>query len=365
MLSACPCFQSGETEWTEGGTNRHRYLHILHLLTLRKGEPGFEPDQWGLENEQFELAEKMSEEEIDACIWAHDYIKMTAPYPEHPIYFERKMSAMLPNFDDIEGTPDVVCGRDLFDLKWRERDYSAQMAAYALMMFESDATLEQVRVHILFGAFKKVQPPYFLTREDAERKVMHTIAGTEPAIPKACDYCGWCKNKLVCPAIVNPVAQVAVGFSGGKPPEITTWIPSEIQTDEQLGFALTMCRSIVKKWCSQLEIYALECATKKGWSIPGFELKETTGRKYITDIKTAFALTGVSQDEFFECCEPRLETSKKYPDKKGLVQVYQRQSGLKNAAAKRALLEKLSAVIKPGANSQKLKSVNDNDDDEN
>lgn len=367
MIAECPCFESGPTEWTDGGTNRHRYLHLLYLTDAEIHGDIMTPENSVevFSDERKQLQTVMSDEEIEACEWAYEYIKLTAALNDHPIHFERTMKWLRPDFSEAEGTPDVSCGQDLFDLKWRERNHHAQMADYALAKFEEADKLNQplkfVRVHLLFGALKKKEV-YTMTRDQAERIVEQTLATTRQPSPQpvACDYCGWCKKNLTCPATTQPVKQMAVAITDGKPPEITTWKISEIDTLEKLIFALLICRNIIKPWCSELEKFALKCAKDAGWSLaPDFELVTTKGRSYITDVQQCFVLSGLTQEEFFKCVEVRMNTSKKYPDKIGLTEIFAKKNEMKMAPAKRALLAKLETVIKQGATGVKLKSKND------
>src|SRR5579859_2202781 len=96
MLKACPQFQSGETEWTEGGTQRHKYLHKLH----RVSEVG---NISGDADELKYLETVMEDEEIEACIWFYEYIQLKSN-SSLPIYFEQRMECTLSDFTDISGT---------------------------------------------------------------------------------------------------------------------------------------------------------------------------------------------------------------------------------------------------------------------
>lgn len=373
MLAACPCFESGPTEWTEGGTNRHSYLHTLWIRHN-------ELNGAAAESMLRDAAEKLSEEEIDACQWAYDYIKNTAALLDNPIHFERKMSCELSDWSVMEGTPDVVCGRDLFDLKWRERDYHAQMAAYALMMMQADPALPFVRVHIMFGAFRRVETVYSLDRNQAEWIVEETIATTqekmiETAIdgtrtssipsPRSCEYCGWCKKQLTCPAFTKPVAEAVREITKFNPPQITQWNPAEMKTAEEISFGLTMVRNILKPYCGAMEKRALHANLVEGISLePDYVLAKTKGRSAVTDVQGAFALVGVPQEDFFRACEVRMNTSKTYPDRVGLTEIFAAKNEMKKAPAKRALLAKLAPVIMEGKDGWKLKSVKGNEEEE-
>ena len=142
MLAQCSAWEStsddSRFEYTGLGTQRHKALEEL----LESG---------GDNTDTFDLLS--DEEDRDGVEWAHDYIKLKAS-DEYRIQTERLQSLVDEDFNQVfRGTLDVTCGRDLFDFKWRERDYSLQLTAYALMMFQADGW-DEVRVHVLYGATK-------------------------------------------------------------------------------------------------------------------------------------------------------------------------------------------------------------------
>jgi hypothetical protein len=347
LLAACPCFESGETEWTEAGTNRHAFLYKL----LQQGAE-FAP-------------ETMSDEDFQSAQWAADYIQ-TWRTKDAPLHCECKMSVLLPDFTELEGTPDVVCAADLFDLKSRPRDYRAQMAAYVLMMFEADPTLTIVTVHLLFTETRSVEK-FTLTKEQAEENVMDVVTATRSGLydPRACDYCGWCKHKLTCSALVGPAKEVAIGYND-KAPEIniTDWHPSQMETAEQIALGLTICRKILKKWCDSMEFHAMEAVIKKGMQLPGYSLKQTVPKQFCKDVAQAFGLSGLPQEKFLQCCDLRLNTSKKYPDRIGVVDLYKEFLALPKATAKKELMAKLEPVMSRGTPGNKLVADGEQEDEE-
>lgn len=338
MLAQCPRFEGEASDFTDSGTARHKAL----ARSLKDNDPLPMQD--------------IPEDEREGVEWAVEYIRLHAPMGDYQVAIEQRGSFIGPDFAEITGTPDIVCGPHIFDLKWRQRDYHSQMAAYALMNEHDPVT-----VHVLFADVKRAQV-YRFSKESAEAIVMPIIERAQSSQrPTACDYCGWCRNKLTCPAIVSKAVEVASGYS--EDPRAKTWHPSEMQSADDLAMALWIWRKILKPWGKSLEFHALEAAEKRGLSLKGFELSTKSGKTYCSDVAQAFGLAGLPQDKFLQCCDLRLNTSKKYPDKKGVIDVYAEQIGIKKAPAKRELLRKLEPVLKQTKPSLSLRSVGDDDDD--
>ena len=122
FLSACPCWTADQNRGEQDkpdGTLRHSAL--AHALA-------------GDETELNALAD----DDHDRVRWAMDYIKTKSPDGEL-MHIEEVIEVLDDDFELItRGTPDATCGNQLFDLKWRERNYREQMAAYALGMIRRD-----------------------------------------------------------------------------------------------------------------------------------------------------------------------------------------------------------------------------------
>jgi hypothetical protein len=346
ILAQCRAFESAPgNDDTAAGTARHSALreYLLKNPAWQKG---------------------LSEEDMEAVTWAGDIIQTMAPTSDYPLRTEYHVNPLGDDFKplfDNGGTLDVCCGPYLFDLKTRERDYLAQMAAYALGMIQEDGWPE-VRVRLLFTEGKRVER-YDLTEAhcwDILRPIINA-----PVVPKPCDYCGWCAKAATCPAVTQAVATVAKGYSDID--KVKSWHPSAMETGEEIGLALWLWRTVLKKWGESVEFHALEAAQKKGLTIPGFDLKTKAGKTYVTDVPAAFSLAGLPQEEFLAGCQVRMNTSKKYPDQKGIIDIFAAFHGLKKAPAKRDLLAKLEAVVKqtnPSIYLQAQKGQEDTETDE-
>jgi hypothetical protein len=348
MLAQCARFESSGGEFADEGRERHAALKDY------------------LEGD-ITLLDMLGEEDADAVRWAGDYIKLHAPMRDHPVRFETHVNPLGEDLQPIfenGGTADVICGPELFDFKWRPRDYTAQMAGYALDIFQS-GNFEQVRVHLLFGAVKRPEV-YKLDEPSARDLVMGILerVRSKPE-PTPCDYCAWCSNKLTCSALTKRARFVATGYA--EEPlltQVANWHPSEMVKPDDIALGLLIWRKILKTWGESMEYHALKAATN-GLDLPGFELKDSKGKSYILDTAEAHRLSGLPSELFLQACEPRMNTSKKYKEKLGLNNIYAAAKEMKLAPAKRELKAKLEPVIKVPNSKKKLVFVGgDGDEDE-
>ena len=342
MLALCPCWESDGgrgQDYKDAGTSRHSALRAL------------------LENSP--MPDGILDDDKDSAQWAADYIRLKSPTADFPLRCEHHVNPLDDQFEPLfenGGTLDASCGNQLFDLKSRERDYGAQMAAYALAIFQ-EYDFEFVEVHLLFTETRKIQV-FKITEAEAVAVVNKITANVlnPQKQPTPCDYCGWCSRRVTCPALTSVARKVAAGYSDLE--SVKSWHPSQMETGADLAVALNVWRTILKKWGESLEYHALEAATKKGITIPGFELATKSGKTYVTDVPSAFKLAGLPQEEFLRGCQVRLVSSKTYKDQIGLIDIFKKFNGVeKSATAKRDLLKKLEPVVKKTKDSTYLKAV--------
>ena len=115
MLNKCPCFErndSATNEYIDNGINRHEIFSRSMITCICP--------------------------EDDGVAWAYHEVekRVRLEYGNELCDTERIVESVLTVVDDdfnviTYGTPDLIIGSILFDLKSRERDYSAQLAAYA------------------------------------------------------------------------------------------------------------------------------------------------------------------------------------------------------------------------------------------
>jgi hypothetical protein len=306
------------------------------------------------------LIPRFTDEDVEGVNWAYDYIVGHASIA-FPLEVEKRLSLIGEDFKEVYGgTPDAVAGFEFFDFKWRERDYIAQMAAYALIIL-SENDFEYVRAHVLFGDSQKAVV-YQFTREEAYLIVSRVVrkATAPDREPTPCDYCGWCARKLTCSALNERAQAVAAGREDWK---LEQYHSSAITSPVEMAKALRLAR-FLKKWCEAVEFHAKQMAIVRGEQIPGTHVAAKSGKQFCSAVGQAYELAGLAPREFLAACDLRLNTSKKYPDRKGLIDIYAAAKGIKKAAAKRELLKKLEPVLSRSNPSQSIKFDAEPEEDE-
>lgn len=284
-LKQCPRFESGEAQsFTLDGTKRHEALESMF------NDPCSELSA--------EWRKQLDDESIEGIEWAFDYIQVNAPMLDHELHIERKMEIMDDDFNPLmSGTLDYQCGNNLFDIKWRRRDYLPQMAAYALMMIQ-ETGWHFVQVHILFMESQNVQK--FGLNEAKCWKIINEAryqAEDLNAKPNPCDYCGWCKHTLTCEALNDRVKAVNEGREDW---ELEHYHAIQLADPEEIAKAIPIARA-VKTWADAVDHFAKKFVFEGG-TIPGYEVRKKQGSRKIPSIEDAFARCGMDQEKFMACC---------------------------------------------------------------
>lgn len=325
ILSQCPKFiSSGPKDFTEAGTQRHKAIEAI----LR-------------DDNQAPLAE-LSSEDREGCQWAVDYIRMHAPMHDYPLYTEREMVLLDDDFNRVfPGRIDYSCGPHLFDIKSRERNYDAQLCAYALMLMQ-ECGWDKVYVHALFTVTQRAHK-FEVEEVGAMNLVTNIIKSVRDpeARPRPCDYCGWCARQLTCPEYVERVNAVVEGREDWK---LENYHSSQIETPEGLAKALTLARTL-KGWCEAVDYQAKDKAIKEGWQLPGYKLQDRAGRREIADIGAAFTAAALPQEEFLRACQVSFTS---------LVEVWMSMHGMKKAPAEREVQRRLGDIIQRRPSSTSL-----------
>lgn len=318
-IKQCACYvpdnEGSDNEFTQYGTFMHKAL-----------EDRLNGGDW---------PEGLSKQDKEDAQWALDYIEV---HRNGPIHTEQLLELLDESFQVVTfGSGDVISGDQLFDFKTgQERDYDAQMAAYALMVMERDS-LAAMTVHVLYTKTQKAHSVR-LSKAQAEEIVWPIIRGqNDPRrIPAPCDYCNWCSARLECPAL-NDRAQ-AVG-AGREDWALEQYHTSEIISPTQMSKALELSKQL-KTWCSAVDHHARKMMGD-GVEIPGWELG-TRNMRSVTDLVKAWELSGIPQDDFLRCCKVGIGD---------LEKAYAAAKDLKLAAAKREVAQVLDEVIESKATS--------------
>ena len=280
------------------------------------------------------LCDMLPDNEAAAVRWARDYIRLHANTAEQPLLLEQKLYVYRDVEVVMEGTLDVICGDEIFDLKWMRRDYKPQMAAYALALMQIRGTL-QCTYHVLHGANMRAEKRT-MTRIEAEIIVYSIIDAVKAAkVCRTSEYCSWCIKAPTCDVLVNKIKDVALVEQQD---ELSTY------TAEQLGEVLnTASRAVV--WAEKVRERVKELAIA-GQEVDGYILAE---RKNVVTVPSeklaeAFVATNLPSAKFLQACKLSLPS---------LATVYAEHTGLPVSDAKRAINNLLSDLI-PEAGSYKL-----------
>lgn len=309
---------STPTTATEAGTDRH--LALSELLT-------------GGKRDVYSLLPEVDRSAVD---WAHDYIKGIAG--NEPILSETPVEVRR-GFDVVlRGTADVIVGAHIVDLKWVERNYAEQQAAYALGAMQA-LNLMEMTVHLLFGESRRVVA-YKLTRAEAEALVYPVLAAVEdPNTPcRISEYCGWCKHSAYCKVRLKEINKIADGYDLVRVEDLSVTSP------EDLARALNLAK-VASDWAEEVRAYCGQAA-KDGLQIPGWTLKTRSGGREIApdQINEAFSRIGLPSDQFIKACKLSIT---------GLSEALQ-ETGLTKREADARINERLSGLIRHKPASQYL-----------
>lgn len=121
----------------------------------------------------------------------------------------------------------------------------------------------------------------------------NAIAGTGPYVPG--DHCasGFCRARHTCQARAHYALHVGKSVA---------YQPPALLSDDQVALVLSHADHI-KKWCSDIQDYALKQAIHSGKRWPGFQLTESrASRRYASEEAAAakLASVGLSEDEIYD-----------------------------------------------------------------
>jgi hypothetical protein len=314
MLGKCPKFEGKPSTYTDEGTERHDAF-----AEYFRGNK--------------EALEALNDEFLENMEWAVQYVETRAAVNDYPLEIEQLNTGTLPNGMTVQGTPDLVCGPDLFDLKWRFRYYDPQMACDAFMVLER-TKLPDLTTHVLYANNQAARSRKW-TIESAWKEIEDIITMVESAWATAtpCEYCGWCARNLICEALIQ---QVNTAIAANPDWNLPQWHSSEIKTGKDMGLALRIARTL-SDWCESVEFHAREMALKEGMVPEGFNVVTRAGGRYIDEVMAAYNAIRLPQDEFLKACAVK---------PKALFDAYALFHGMKKAPAERDCMEKLGPLVK-------------------
>jgi len=253
----------------------------------------------------------LENDEKMAVDWAINQVRLIAG-DETIISEESELKVQTPGLEHI-GTEDsrIPPKCTSLDLKSGiQRDYYAQMAAYAYGNMERDFAPEWT-CHLLFCDQKKVVTHHF-TYEQAKlvvENILEAVADPNKK-PTPCEYCNWCKNREQC---------FALGKAASETLEI---VDSDLNANlAQLKKYLadspeTLAAFIAKAaiFNDQLVDWAKDLAKEKlsnGEEIPGYKLQKVKGTDYIdpTQVAKALSTSGATMQEVVKFLGDKIKSS--------------------------------------------------------
>lgn len=282
---------------------------------------------------QSTLVELLPSDQAEGVRWAADYVRANIPYMDWPARWETGMQLLDDDFRVLmSGTPDLVCGPHIVDLKWRKRDYTAQFVCYLLMRFQ-EKSFEKITMHALWGAYQQYDRREW-TEAECWTELRRVLAQAEnPApVPKTCAYCGWCARRLQCPAFNLPAVIVAQNREDWA---LATYHVSEITDPADMAKAIRLSRRL-RKWCDAVDYFKQDWAVTKGIKIPGYRVKDEKGDREITDLAQALQLSGLPQEKFLAACGIGITELKR---------IWAEHYGISQSAADKQINEVLAPLI--------------------
>jgi hypothetical protein len=170
-----------------------------------------------------------------------------------------------------------------FDLKSGQvRNYLEQMAAYALG--NMDANWVDRWSCILLFCDQGIAIRHDFTHDSAKEIVDTTIAAaTDPnKEPTPCDYCGWCKLKNTCVALVQPIVETKVIVEKQRAETTLEALKQEITASPERLSEFLKAAKVFEKELWDFAKDEAKRRLKEGQQVPGWALQTSKGQEYFT-----------------------------------------------------------------------------------
>jgi hypothetical protein len=162
------------------------------------------------------------------------------------------------------------------------------------------------------------------------------------AWPVPCDYCGWCRHAIYCPALKQRVDAVHAGREDW---QLANYHASEIEKPEEMGKAFALSK-LMEAWCEAVKFHANKMAFQDGKDIPGTVKRTRAGNRFITDTEAAFGCMSMDQESYLKACEAKFTQ---------LVQWFRTTHGMSEAKAKKEVEKRLGDLLQRKPTSYFLK----------
>lgn len=321
-LSKCGVWVSQPFDTAQKSTGHDRHIALEEL---------FEGNEKPLE--------RLEADDREGVEWVADYIKAHTS-DTWPMEWEKQGKLTVgdesnPALATLSGRWDLANGPAMFDMKWRRptdgKSYEAQCAIYAAMNM-ARGQKGPITFHVMYG-FNQYTDVQQYSEERCKEIIENLLESIKKNEATPNPYCNWCGAVAQCPAMNKLALKVADSFNG----EVELFDTNDILRPENLAKALKFARAL-KPWQEAIERHAKE-AVELGTVLDGFKIQERTTPRKVKDLAAAFAASGLTNEQFVNCCTLRMTE---------LVNAFAQANGMKKAAAKREISERLAEVMEQG-----------------
>lgn len=266
----CPCFESDQELADEEGSDasRGQAMHAALAKCLR-GDPL-----------PFDGLDQAEEDQVRWMATTVVEFAASMGYAASEIRVEQRITMYKADSFEVLyfGTMDIEFGPFIIDAKTGdERNYFPQLVGYGLAKMERD-DLPKVYLGCLYGRLKRFRR-YVLDRWTAETIAYGILAkhANPRKTPRACSYCGMCKNKATCSAITPQVDAVCAGREDWAMRLPTMHVSQAGADPVTLGAMRWLWKAYIEPWGAGVE-YATNSLAENGVTPLGFRKQDEKGR---------------------------------------------------------------------------------------
>ena len=182
--------------------------------------------------------------------------------------------------------------------------------AYALGMFKRWPTLESVDVHYLYPRRDEInRAEYHRSQMPKLELRVSTIIARANGQPERFahpDVCQWCGNKPTCPALHKEMLPIALRYAQAKGLALPPIPDFSLVKDPQTWSRLMGLAPVFEAVADSIKRHAIEFRQQSGTEIPGYEMRQRTGRKTVNNALIAWEVAkqeGLTQQEFLSAVD--------------------------------------------------------------
>lgn len=232
------------------------------------------------------------------------------------------------------GTFDAEAGPLDFDWKFGQaRNYFPQLVGYALPKLEQRGDARRLGF-VVYGALRRVEG-YVLDRQTVDTVAYALLARRAAPVrkPTPCQYCGWCRLRATCPALVaEPVQLVARREDWSM--KLPSPHVSQLHDPAWIGAARFVWKRYLEPWGNAIE-FTSSAMAHNGIVAAGFKKRPERGRTTVSDTRKAFAALRelVGEDVLWAAMDTSITA---------LARAYKAAAGISEEKAKALIIAELA-----------------------